>query len=85
MKRTKSKYQVWGYDSTRNDFTKDFGEHDDLKIAIQVADDHANAIVEAYVVNEDWSVCHLGVIHCSFDSDESEAFFKRKFPNFFFM
>ena len=83
MKRTK--YQVWGYDSTRNDFILDWGEYDDLKTAVQIADDHANAIVEAFVVNEGLDICNLGVIHWSFDSDESEAFFRKAFPNFFFV
>jgi len=80
----KTKYQVWGYDSKCHDFTKDFGEHDNLKIAIQIADDNANAIVEAFIVNEDGSICNLGAIHCSFDSNESESFFRKEFPNFFF-
>ena len=83
MKRTK--YQVWGYDSTLNDFIFDWGEHNDLKTAIQIADDHANAMVEAFVVNEDGDICNLGVIHISFDSDESEAFFRKAFPNFCFV
>jgi len=42
-------------------------------------------MVEAFVVNEDGDICNLGVIHISFDSDESEAFFRKAFPNFCFV
>jgi len=81
----KTTYQVWGYDSKRHDFKKDLGKHDDLKIAIQIAEYHTNAIVKELVINKNGSICDLGVIHGSFDSDKSEAFFtfKNKFPDFF--
>ena len=80
----KTTYQVWSYDFKRHDFKKDLGKHDDLKIAIQIADYHSNSIVKELVINKT-GICDLGVIHGSFDSDESEAFFtfKNKFPEFF--
>ena len=80
----KTTYQVLGYDFKSHDFTKDFGEHNDLKIAIQIADYHTNSIVKEFVVcNGKWK--YSGVIHASFHNDESEAFFafKNNFPEFF--
>jgi len=81
----KTKYKVLGYDSKYHDFTKNFGEHDNLNMAIRIAEYHTNAIVKEFVINENGGVCDLGVIHGSFDDDKSEAFFifRRKFPEFF--
>jgi len=77
------KYRVFGYDSVRNDFVLDFGEHEDLDVAIQIACDHANAIVEAYDLDEDWDIHNLHIAYRAFDSEESELFFKRNFPKLF--
>jgi len=77
------RYQVFGYDSKRNDFVLDYGEHEDLETAIQIACDNANTIVEAYDIDKDYNIHNWHIAYRAFDSEESELFFKQNFPQIF--
>jgi hypothetical protein len=86
--KKQTEYQVWGYDSTRNDFTWDGGKYEDLKTAISNAENYENAIVEQYdvIYDGDGDVCDFvnhEVVYRAFDSDDSEMFFKQEFPHLF--
>ena len=76
----KATYQVWTYNASRDDFSADCGEYDNLKTAISIADEHTPAVIELIEYDEEGYVYNVTVIYCAFENDESEMFFKQKFP-----
>jgi len=61
----KIKYQVWGYNTNRKDFSLDYGEYEDLKIAIAIADHHAPATVDLLKYDEDGDICNVSFVYRS--------------------
>jgi hypothetical protein len=88
--KTETKYQVWGYDNMRNDFTLDGGSYKstDFKIAISNAENYENAIIEQYDIiydeNDEVNYFSNHKIVYRVIAEKDEDFFKREFPHLFY-